>query len=160
MALYFFLFHISHIMAFMASGSARSSMAKSSRSQYADNFYSVVMKYYYPTSLEELRNGIERTIDRGATAFKVDELMDTHGSGDWLGPLMDELGPFIQVQVEDLANRFKAAYNFYHFRSPQTTVASLSLFEALFLCNEFSDTRFALKAFWFIAGLILFGCGQ
>jgi len=76
------------------------------------------MEYYYPTSLEELRNGTERTIDRGATAFKVDELMDTLGSGDWLSPLMDELGPFIQVQVEDLANRFKAAYNFYHSHSP------------------------------------------
>lgn len=158
MALYFFLFHISHIMTFMVSGSACSSMAKSSRSQYAFIFYSVVMNYYYPTSLEELRKGIERTIDRGATTFKVGELMDKHGSDDWLGPLMDELGPFIQVQVADLANLVEAAYNFYYFRSPPATITSLSLFGALFLLSAFSDARFALKVFWFIAGLIFFGC--
>jgi hypothetical protein len=116
------------------------------------------MNYYYPTSLEDLRKGIERTIDRGATAFKVGELMDKHGSDDWLGPLMEELGPFIQVQVADLANLLEAAYNFYHFRSPPATIASLSLFGALFLVSAFSDARFTLRIFWFILGLIFFVC--
>ena len=51
------------------------------------------MNYYYPTSLKELREGIERSIERGATALKIGELMDKHGSDEWLGPLMDELGP-------------------------------------------------------------------
>jgi hypothetical protein len=63
--------------------------------------------------------------------------MDKHGSEDWLGPLMDELGPSIQVQVTDFTSLLEAAYNFYHFRSPPATIASLTLFGALFLHNAF-----------------------
>ena len=37
--------------------------------------------------------------------------MDKHGSDDCLGPLMDELGPFLQVQIADPTNLLKAAYN-------------------------------------------------
>jgi len=58
--------------------------------------YSAILNYVYPSSLEELRQAIERTIDRGATAFKIGEMMDKHGSDDWLEPFLQELGPFIQ----------------------------------------------------------------
>ena len=58
--------------------------------------YSAILNYVYPSSLEELRQVIERTIDRGATAFKIGEMMDKHGSDDWLEPFLQELGPFIQ----------------------------------------------------------------
>jgi len=116
------------------------------------------MNYYYPTSLKELREGIERSIDRGATAFKVGELMDKHGSNDWLGPLLDELGPFIQVQIADLTNLLEAVYNFYHFRSPPATIASLCLFGALILITAFTDSRYAMKIFWFTVGLNFFIC--
>jgi hypothetical protein len=116
------------------------------------------MNYYYPTSLKELREGIERSIDRGATALKIGELMDKHGPDDWLGPLMDELGPFIQVQIADLADLLEAAYNFYHFRSPPATIASLCLFGALFLITASTDSRFTMKVFWFTVGLNFFFC--
>jgi len=116
------------------------------------------MNYYYPRSLEALRKGIERTIDRGATAFKVGELMDTHGSDDWLGPLMEELGPSIQVQIADFASFLEASYNFYHFRSPQATMASLFLFGALFLLSALADSKFTMKVFWLIVGMTFFVC--
>lgn len=116
------------------------------------------MNYYYPSSVTELREGIERSMDRGATTLKVGELMDKHGSDDWLEPLMDELGPFLQVQIADLANLFEAAYNFFHFRSPAATVASLCLFGALFLVTALTDSRFAMKIFWLIVGLNFFFC--
>jgi len=116
------------------------------------------MNYYFPTSLKELREGIERSIDRGATAFKVGELMDKHGSNDWLGPLLDEVGPFIQVQIADTTNLLEAVYNFYHFRSPPATIASLCLFGALFSVTAFTDSRFAMKIFWFAVGLNFFIC--
>ena len=56
------------------------------------------MNFYYPNSLEDLQQGIERTIDRGATAFKVSERMDKHG---------EELGPNIQVHIADFATYSK-----------------------------------------------------
>jgi hypothetical protein len=114
------------------------------------------MNYYYPRSLQDLRNEIARTIDRGATALKVGELMDKHGNDDWLGPLMAELGPFIQVQVADLASFLEASYNLYHFCSPRATFASLFLIGSVFLTSLFTDSRFSMKLFWFILGIIFF----
>jgi hypothetical protein len=72
-----------------------------------------MMNYFYPTPLDDLRNAIKRTIDRGATAFKVGELMEKHGSDDWIGPFLEELGPFIQVQVGDFTNFLESTYNFF-----------------------------------------------
>ena len=116
------------------------------------------MNYYYPTSLSELRAAIERSIDRGATAFKAGEMMDKHGSNDWLGPLLDQIGPLIQVQVADLANILESAYNFYHFRSPSASIASLCLFGAFFLISALGDSKFAMKVFWLIVGMVFFIC--
>jgi hypothetical protein len=116
------------------------------------------MNYYYPRPLQELRAEIERTLDRGATAIKIGELMDRHGSDDWLGPLLDELGPYIQVQITDLASFLEVCSNFYYLRSPPETLASLCLFAALFLISALSDAKFALKFFWFILGIIFFAC--
>jgi hypothetical protein len=78
------------------------------------------------------REGIERSMDRGATTLKVGELMDKYGSDDSLGPLMGELGPFLQVQNADLVNLLEAAYNFYHFHSPSAIVAPACSLGALF----------------------------
>jgi hypothetical protein len=117
-----------------------------------------MMNYFYPTRLDDLRNAIERSIDRGATAFKVGELMDKHGSDDWLGPFLEELGPFIQVQVGDFANFLESTYNFFHWRTPFATLCSLVLFSAIFAISAFTDSRFAGKVFWFVVGMTFFVC--
>jgi hypothetical protein len=72
------------------------------------------MNYYYPTPVEELRNSMKRSLDHGATAFKIGKLVDQHGSKEWLEPLLDEIGPYIQVQIIDIANFFEVVYNFWH----------------------------------------------
>jgi hypothetical protein len=72
------------------------------------------MNFYYLNPLEDLRQGIVRTIDRGATACKVGEMMDKYGSNDWLGLLLEKLGPGIQVHIADFTSLLEAYYNFYH----------------------------------------------
>lgn len=59
--------------------------------QYAYTLYVVLKNYYYPTSLSDLQDSMSRAIDRGATAFKVADLMDKHGNSDWLEPLIDKV---------------------------------------------------------------------
>ncbi len=126
--------------------------------KYGYVIYSTIMNYYYPQSIDDLREGIARSLDRGATAFKVGELMDKHGSDGWLEPLLDDLGPYIQVQIGDLASLLEASYNFYHFCSPAATFAVLCFFLALFLLTAYVSSAYALKVLWFILGLIFFGC--
>ena len=59
---------------------------------------------YFPTSVGSLRESTHRVFDDQGTASKVGELIDKHGSEKWLEPLIDELGPFIQLQLGDVAN--------------------------------------------------------
>lgn len=84
--------------------------------------------------------------------------MDQGGKDDWLKPLMDELGPNIQLQIIDLASFLEVLYNFYHFRSPRDTFATLVLFAALTILTTFADSQFTMKVFWGIIGLIFFVC--
>ncbi len=47
---------------------------------------------------------MDRTLERGDAAYKFGEMIDKHGREQWLGPLIDELGPYVQLQLNDLAN--------------------------------------------------------
>ncbi|KAL3417389.1 hypothetical protein PVAG01_11389 [Phlyctema vagabunda] len=142
MLLYVFLWKISHIMTFA----------------YGSVIYMAVKNYYYPSSVQSLRDGIQRSLDRGATAFKIGELMDKHGNNDWLEPLMDDLGPYIQLQVADLASILEICYNFYQFESPFASACTLFLFGSIFLVCLVTSAEFSLKIFWFIVGLTFFVC--
>jgi hypothetical protein len=158
MALYIFLWYFEHIMTFFVGSHTNACIIDADVPQYGYIIYATVMNYFYPTSVEELRKAIERSINRSSTAFKVGELMDKHGADNWLGPLLDELGPFIQVQVADLANLLECVSNFLHWSDPYITICSLCLFGALFLLTAFADSRFTMKVFWFIVGNIFFVC--
>lgn len=84
--------------------------------------------------------------------------MDKHGNKDWLGPFLEQIGPYLQVQIADLANLLEVYDSFFHFRRPQNTFYSLFIFVALFLLSACTSVQFTMNAFWFIVGLVFFGC--
>lgn len=47
---------------------------------------------------------MQRAQDREGTAYKFGELIDRHGPDNWLEPLINDLGPFVQLQLGDIAN--------------------------------------------------------
>lgn len=47
---------------------------------------------------------MRKAVDSQGTASKLGELIDKHGRNDWLDPLIESLGPQIQLQLGDLAN--------------------------------------------------------
>lgn len=47
---------------------------------------------------------MQRVHDRQGTAYKFGELIDKHGDDSWIEPLIDDLGPFVQLQLGDMAN--------------------------------------------------------
>ena len=59
---------------------------------------------YYPTTYKSLKESMSRALDEKGTAYKLGELIDKYGPDGWIEPLMDELGPFIQLQLGDVAN--------------------------------------------------------
>ncbi|KAH0547796.1 hypothetical protein FGG08_000053 [Glutinoglossum americanum] len=95
----------------------------------------------------------------GATAYKIGELIGKHGREGWLQPMIDHMGPLIQAQIGDLANILEVMYNFYHWKAPQKTVASLYFFFTCFLISATADMEFCMKIIWFIIGGTFFICG-
>ena len=66
--------------------------------------YLVVKNRYYPTSVQSLKESVRRSADREGMASKLGELIDKHGRENWIEPLVDELGPYVQLQIGDIAN--------------------------------------------------------
>ncbi|ESZ90497.1 hypothetical protein SBOR_9127 [Sclerotinia borealis F-4128] len=124
---------------------------------YAYIVYKTAKNYYYPSSVDTLREEFSRSFDEGS-ALKAGELMDKHGEKDWLGPLLEQLGPFLQLQIADLANLLEVYDSFFYFRRPQNTLFSLSMFVAVFLISACTSIQFTMRMLWFGVGLVFFGC--
>jgi hypothetical protein len=73
-------------------------------SQYCYIIIIVLRSRYAPASVESLRDSVAKALDGRSTASKFGELIDKHGRNDWLEPVMEHLGPFIQLQLNDMAN--------------------------------------------------------
>lgn len=108
--------------------------------------------------LKGIRLEIERTVNRGATAYKIGELMDEKGQKDWVGPLLEELGPFIQLQLADFANILEVCYNYSHFRSPAQSAKTLTIVAVCFLFSATASLELSMKAVVTGIGFIFFVC--
>ena len=64
----------------------------------------VIKNRYASSSVEALRTSMRRVNDQRSDVYKLGELMDKHGKKHWLEPLLDELGPFVQLQLNDMAD--------------------------------------------------------
>ncbi|KAF6226057.1 hypothetical protein HO173_012547 [Letharia columbiana] len=141
-ALYVFLWYTQHIMGFL----------------YSYIIYIVVMNRYYPTTVESLRKSQRRAFDSSVSANMFSELIDKHGRNDWLDPVMDSLGPYVQLQLGDMANMLEVFSNFYHWKHPKKTVASLYFFASCLLVSVLTDMEFCMQIVWFIVGGAFFLC--
>ena len=142
LALYLVLWYTQHLMGFL----------------YAYILYIVLKQRFNPSSIESLRSSMQRALNSRTRAHQISELVDKHGKNDWLDPLIDELGPHIQLQVGDLANMFEVLFNFYHWNSPWKTFGTLTFFASCLLVSIFTDMAYCVKIVWFIAGGSFFLC--
>jgi len=72
--------------------------------QYCYIVIIVLKNRYAPATAESLRSSVQKALDSRSTATRFGELIDKHGRNDWLEPVMEHLGPFIQLQLGDMAN--------------------------------------------------------
>jgi hypothetical protein len=135
-ALFCFLWYTEHIVGFL----------------YAHVIYTVLKKKYYPTSIESVRHSMKRGIDREDHAKAWSELVAQHGRKHWIEPLLDELGPYLQLQLGDLANLLEVLVNFYRWKSPWKTAETLFCFGCCLLVTLLTDMAFCMKIFWFVIG--------
>ncbi|KAL2430077.1 hypothetical protein ABEF95_000523 [Exophiala dermatitidis] len=114
--------------------------------------YSTIRNRFRPSSVQTIRESVARSIDRGSRAHAWGELIQRHGKADWLEPLLDELGPMIQLQLGDLANLLEVLINFHRWERPRMTNATLFLFACCLLTSLLTDMAFCMKVVTLVAG--------
>lgn len=125
---------------------------------YAYILYMVIKHRFFPKSIDSLRASMHRAHDRNQSAHRFGELIDKHGNENWLEPLMKDMGPYIQLQLGDIANMLEVFANFYHWLSPQKTAATLWFFASCLAVSLCCDMAFCVKVTGFIAGGSFFLC--
>lgn len=140
--LYVILWYTNHLIGFL----------------YAYILYIVLKSRYYPTSVDSLRTSMQRAHDRHQSAYRISELIDKHGSENWIEPLMQEIGPYVQLQLGDIANMLEVFSNFYQWMYPRKTAATLWFFASCLLITLFCDMGYCVKITGFVVGGTFFLC--
>ena len=142
LAIYGALWYTDHMMGFL----------------YAYIIYATLRRRFYSADLEDIQSTLDRALDRSNTAFHLGELVDRHGRSDWLEPLLEQLGPYIQLQLGDIANLLEVFSNFQTWREPRQTAYTLVFFATCLLVTLVGDWRLCMKIVWFVTGLAFFFC--
>jgi hypothetical protein len=136
MALFWILWYTEHIMGFL----------------YAYIIYTVLRNWFYPDSVEAVRQAYARSVDQALKAQAWGELVEKAGHEDWIEPLLDALGPMVQLQLADAADYLEVLTNFYKWAWPRKTAESLWVFSVCLLITLVADMAFCMKIVWFIIG--------
>ena len=76
--------------------------------------YTALMARYYPPTIPNLREKLERSEDSERTAQDLLELIEQHGTRGWVDAMIQKSGPTMQLQLEDLADFMEILKKFVH----------------------------------------------
>lgn len=118
--------------------------------------YIVVLNHFNPSSVREMRRSHERAMDRGSHIHNIFELMQRHGDGQWIDPLLDEIGPLIQQQLGDFADYLEILQNFYSWSNPRATCNTIVFWLSCAAVSGLTSGGFGTSVLWWVAGLYFF----
>ena len=76
--------------------------------------YSTLRAHYYPPTIPQLREKLERSEDSSKTAQDIHELIEQHGTHGWIDALIEKAGPTVQLQLEDMADLLEVLKRYVH----------------------------------------------
>ncbi|KAL9622966.1 MAG: hypothetical protein Q9160_002684 [Pyrenula sp. 1 TL-2023] len=141
-ALFIYLWYTDHIISFF----------------YVYILYIVIREGLFPSTMDSVRDSLDRTFNQSTKARAWGDLVETYGRDGWVEPLLDQVGPQLLLQLEDLADFCEVIQHFYKWTLPHKTAATLFFFSCCLLVTLLSDTRFCMKIVWFIVGFTFFLC--
>ncbi|KAK5116338.1 hypothetical protein LTR85_009310 [Meristemomyces frigidus] len=119
-------------------------------------FYSCVTNFYGKHSRTWMRESHTRANRTNERAVMLSELIVRHGSDAWVEPFLDEFGPWLQLQLGDLADFLEISASYYDWKSVSSTTATCVTYLALFLVSAVPDLQFSIRIFWMSCGLFFF----
>lgn len=90
-ALFIYLWYTDHIIGFF----------------YAYILYIVIKERIFPSSVDSVRESLDRASNQSLKARAWGDLVEKHGREGWVEPLLSEVGPQILLQLGDLADYFE-----------------------------------------------------
>lgn len=118
--------------------------------------YLVAERRIHGMSIEDLREDIKHIEDVERTALSLTEFIEKQGDENWAHDLLQDIGPWLMVQLADLANFFESVRNFYEWRKPTRTLAVLVVLATAILVTVFTPLWLLIKASTFAAGFTFF----
>ncbi|KAI4731867.1 hypothetical protein E4T49_00298 [Aureobasidium sp. EXF-10728] len=104
----------------------------------------VLQNRFQRKQVEEMREAYTSTLQKGSSAYKFSALLQQHGA-DWIDPVIESAGPKIQMQLSDMADTLESLNNFYDWRDPKLTWATLFFFFAAVLLGIFTPSEYSIK---------------
>ncbi|KAI4943599.1 hypothetical protein J4E91_009236 [Alternaria rosae] len=118
--------------------------------------YLVGERRWNAPSMEDLREDIRHREDVERTALSLTEFIEKQGDENWAHDLLQDLGPWLIVQLADLANFFESVRNFYEWRKPTRTLAVIVVLATAILVTVFTPLWLLIKISTFSAGFTFF----
>ncbi len=87
--------------------------------------YLIANRKIHEPTLNDLRKDVIRTEDRNRTALSVTEFIEKEGAEGWVDELVRVIGPWLMIQLADLANLMEIIRNFYEWRVPSRTMVTI-----------------------------------
>jgi hypothetical protein len=66
--------------------------------------YFIFRRRFSPPKIEDLRGDLIRVESMEQTAMNLSEFIEKRGEEVWVDPLIEDVGPWLMVQLADLAN--------------------------------------------------------
>ncbi|KAL6706388.1 hypothetical protein ACN47E_005494 [Coniothyrium glycines] len=118
--------------------------------------YIVVERRVNGVTIEALREDIKHTEDVHATALSLTEFIEKKGEDQWADEIMQDLGPWLMIQLADLANFFESLRNFYEWRKPHRTASVVGVLSISVLFVTFTPQWLLTKSLTFALGFTFF----
>jgi hypothetical protein len=64
----------------------------------------VLNRGYYPPTIPQMRKELERSEDEDAPPSDLSQFIEEHRGHDWVGKLIEQVGPAVKMQIEDVAD--------------------------------------------------------
>ena len=117
----------------------------------------VLKRRMYPPTLEDVREEVKRSENVEATTLNITQLIEQHGSHGWTDAVRQDIGPWLLLQLEDLSNVLEIWRNFYEWRDPDRTKATLAILIAFWAPITIVPVHLLLKLAQFNMGVVFFG---
>ncbi|KAF2440804.1 hypothetical protein P171DRAFT_500312 [Karstenula rhodostoma CBS 690.94] len=114
--------------------------------------YLVFQRRTHGNTLEDLREDIKHREDQHRVALSLTELIVKEGDKNWSDKIVEDLGPWLMVQLADLANFFESLRSFYEWRDPHRTLYAMIVLGTVTLAT-------ALTPMWLLVKTMTFGMG-